>query len=171
MAGRPTGAKRGRPTGRGVSKLANSEGRANGRRLEMPPSLPNGESEQRGPRLALGGQTGLSGLIRCAVCLSDTPRRRTRRTSGVYDSDRVSNGEPAPCLLFPVSCPPSEFLTAAPVLQRILGTLRRTVKQRNPPTRSCHHGESGMKPLSCRKRMWSPRRRKRMRSRTRWRLT
>ncbi|XP_029688839.1 AT-rich interactive domain-containing protein 4A [Takifugu rubripes] len=64
MAGRPTGAKRGRPTGRGVSKLPNSEGRANGRRLEMPPSLPNGEN---------------------------TPRRRTRRTSGVYDSDRVSN--------------------------------------------------------------------------------
>ncbi|TNM95695.1 hypothetical protein fugu_016778 [Takifugu bimaculatus] len=141
MAGRPTGAKRGRPTGRGVSKLPNSEGRANGRRLEMPPSLPNGESEERGPRSAPGGHTGLSGLTRCAVCLSDTPRRRTRRTSGVYDSDRVSNGELASCFLLPVSCPPSEFLTAACVLQRILGTLRRTVKRRNPPTRSCHHGE------------------------------
>lgn len=65
----------------------------------MPPSLPNGESKTHSPRLVLG-PTRLCQLIRCAVCLSDTPRRRTRRTSGVYDSDRVSNGEPASCFLF-----------------------------------------------------------------------
>uniref|UniRef100_H3CA73 AT-rich interactive domain 4A n=1 Tax=Tetraodon nigroviridis TaxID=99883 RepID=H3CA73_TETNG len=44
LAGRPTAARRGRPTGRGVSKMASSEGRANGRRPDMPPSLPNGDS-------------------------------------------------------------------------------------------------------------------------------
>lgn len=158
MAGRPSGAKRGRPTSRGVSKMSGSEGRANGRRAELPPSLPNGESE--------GGHWEWAGLLDqliTPVCLSDTPRRRTRRTSGVYDSDRVSNGEPTSCFLPP---PPSPFLMAVGLLQRILGTLQRTVKEKNPPTRSCLHGDSGMT-RPCRKRAWS-RRRTWTRSHTRW---
>ncbi|XP_063764553.1 AT-rich interactive domain-containing protein 4A isoform X2 [Eleginops maclovinus] len=64
------GARRGRPqtrtpptAGRSVSNTPSSEGRSNGRRTETPASL-NGEN---------------------------TPRRRTRRTSGIYDSDRASN--------------------------------------------------------------------------------
>lgn len=37
------------------------------------------------------------------MCPPDTPRRRTRRTSGLYDSDRVSNGQHTSCFLFLVS--------------------------------------------------------------------
>ncbi|KAK3537798.1 hypothetical protein QTP70_018925, partial [Hemibagrus guttatus] len=67
-------AKRGRPplkstppsTSRSVSKTPNSEGRSGMKasRLSDPSTLPNGEG---------------------------TPRRRTRKTSGMYDSDRASN--------------------------------------------------------------------------------
>ncbi|XP_035024385.2 AT-rich interactive domain-containing protein 4A isoform X2 [Hippoglossus stenolepis] len=71
---KPAGAKRGRPqirttptssAGRSVSKTPSSEGRSNGKssRTETSSSLANGDS---------------------------TPRRRTRRTSGMYDSDRAS---------------------------------------------------------------------------------
>ncbi|XP_036926993.1 AT-rich interactive domain-containing protein 4A isoform X1 [Acanthopagrus latus] len=75
MAVKPTGAKRGRPqirttptgsTGRSVSKTPSSEGRSNGRRTETPSNMANGDN---------------------------TPRRRTRRTSGMYDSDRASNDQ------------------------------------------------------------------------------
>ncbi|XP_073340424.1 LOW QUALITY PROTEIN: AT-rich interactive domain-containing protein 4A [Pagrus major] len=75
MAVKPTGAKRGRPqirtmpigsAGRSVSKTPSNEGRSNGRRTETPSSMANGDN---------------------------TPRRRTRRTSGMYDSDRASNEE------------------------------------------------------------------------------
>ncbi|KAI3367367.1 hypothetical protein L3Q82_026177, partial [Scortum barcoo] len=75
MAPKPTGAKRGRPqsrttptssAGRSISKTPSSEGRANGKRTETPSSMANGDN---------------------------TPRRRTRRTSGMYDSDRASNEE------------------------------------------------------------------------------
>ncbi|XP_051253874.1 LOW QUALITY PROTEIN: AT-rich interactive domain-containing protein 4A [Dicentrarchus labrax] len=75
MAGKPTGAKRGRPqirttptgpVGRSVSKTPSSEGRSNGKRTETASNMANGD---------------------------DTPRRRTRRTSGMYDSDRASNEE------------------------------------------------------------------------------
>ncbi|KAJ8353553.1 hypothetical protein SKAU_G00211200 [Synaphobranchus kaupii] len=69
-----TGAKRGRPplrstppsASRGVSKTPSSEGHPGGKsgRLLDTSALPNGE---------------------------ETPRRRTRRTSGLYDSDRGSN--------------------------------------------------------------------------------
>ncbi|XP_054470343.1 AT-rich interactive domain-containing protein 4A [Anoplopoma fimbria] len=70
---KPPGAKRGRPqirttptgsAGRSVSKTPSSEGRSNGRRTETPSNMANGDN---------------------------TPRRRTRRTSGLYDSDRASN--------------------------------------------------------------------------------
>ncbi|KAM9777973.1 AT-rich interactive domain-containing protein 4A [Neosynchiropus ocellatus] len=76
VAAKPTGAKRGRPlsrnipnssTGRSVSKTPSSDGRSNGRssRNETTPTMANGDG---------------------------TPRtRRTRRTSGLYDSDRASN--------------------------------------------------------------------------------
>ncbi|KAM6969654.1 AT-rich interactive domain-containing protein 4A isoform 1-T2 [Tautogolabrus adspersus] len=76
MAVKPTGAKRGRPQtrtpptgppGRSVSKTPSNEGRSNGRsRAETASSMSNGDN---------------------------TPRRRTRRTSGMYDSDRASNEE------------------------------------------------------------------------------
>lgn len=73
-AAKPAGAKRGRPqirttptgsAGRSVSKTPSSEGHAHSRssRAEAS-SLANGDN---------------------------TPRRRTRRTSGMYDSDRASN--------------------------------------------------------------------------------
>ncbi|XP_069573177.1 AT-rich interactive domain-containing protein 4A isoform X2 [Brachyistius frenatus] len=70
---KPTGAKRGRPqirttpnssAGRSVSKTPSSEGRSNGKRTDTTPNMANGDI---------------------------TPRRRTRRTSGMYDSDRASN--------------------------------------------------------------------------------
>ncbi|XP_077945262.1 AT-rich interactive domain-containing protein 4A isoform X1 [Gasterosteus aculeatus] len=72
---KPPGAKRGRPqtgtppggsAGHSVSKTPSSEGRSNGRssRTEMPSNMANGDN---------------------------TPRRRTRRTSGLYDSDQASN--------------------------------------------------------------------------------
>ncbi|XP_071354685.1 AT-rich interactive domain-containing protein 4A isoform X2 [Trachinotus anak] len=71
---KPTGAKRGRPqirttptssAARSVSKTPSSEGRSNGKsgRTETPSNMANGDN---------------------------TPRRRTRRTSGMYDSDRAS---------------------------------------------------------------------------------
>ncbi|XP_060939440.1 AT-rich interactive domain-containing protein 4A isoform X2 [Limanda limanda] len=69
---RPPGAKRGRPqmrstppgsAGRSGSKTPSSEGRANGKSSRTESSLANGDS---------------------------TPRRRTRRTSGMSDSDRAS---------------------------------------------------------------------------------
>ncbi|XP_058472263.1 AT-rich interactive domain-containing protein 4A [Solea solea] len=71
---KPPGAKRGRPqirttptssAGRSVSKTPSSEGRSNGKssRTETPSGMANGD---------------------------DTPRRRSRRTSGTYDSDRAS---------------------------------------------------------------------------------
>ncbi|XP_008275326.1 AT-rich interactive domain-containing protein 4A [Stegastes partitus] len=74
-APKPTGAKRGRPpirttptsaAGRSVSKTPSSERRSNGKssRTETTPNMANGDN---------------------------TPRRRTRRTSGMYDSDRASN--------------------------------------------------------------------------------
>ncbi|XP_069391307.1 AT-rich interactive domain-containing protein 4A isoform X3 [Paralichthys olivaceus] len=74
QAVKPTGAKRGRPqirttptssAGRSVSKTPSSEGRSNGKssRTETSSSMANGDN---------------------------TPRRRTRRTSGMYDSDRAS---------------------------------------------------------------------------------
>lgn len=76
MPVKPTGAKRGRPqirtpptgsAGRSISKTPSSEGRSNGRsRTETPSNMANGDN---------------------------TPRRRTRRTSGMYDSDRASNEE------------------------------------------------------------------------------
>ncbi|XP_044022455.1 AT-rich interactive domain-containing protein 4A isoform X2 [Siniperca chuatsi] len=77
MAAKPTGAKRGRPqirttptssAGRSVSKTPSSEGRSNGKssRAETASNMANGDN---------------------------TPRRRTRRTSGMYDSDRASNEE------------------------------------------------------------------------------
>uniref|UniRef100_A0A3B4BSA5 ARID domain-containing protein n=1 Tax=Pygocentrus nattereri TaxID=42514 RepID=A0A3B4BSA5_PYGNA len=69
-----TGVKRGRPplkstppsTSRSISKTPSSEGRSGSKssRPTDPSTLPNGEG---------------------------TPRRRTRRTSGMYDSDRASN--------------------------------------------------------------------------------
>ncbi|GAA6230260.1 AT-rich interactive domain-containing protein 4A isoform X2 [Lates japonicus] len=73
-AAKPTGAKRGRPqirttptgsAGRSVSKTPSNEGRSNGKssRTETTPNMANGDN---------------------------TPRRRTRRTSGMYDSDRAS---------------------------------------------------------------------------------
>ncbi|XP_033498788.2 AT-rich interactive domain-containing protein 4A [Epinephelus lanceolatus] len=71
--GKPPGGKRGRPqirttptgsAGRSVSKTPSTEGRSNGKRTETPSSMANGDN---------------------------TPRRRTRRTSGMYDSDRASN--------------------------------------------------------------------------------
>ncbi|KAM4723892.1 AT-rich interactive domain-containing protein 4A [Anableps anableps] len=72
---KPTGLKRGRPqirttptssSGRSVSKTPSSEGQSNGKssRTDATPSLANG---------------------------NDTPRRRTRRTSGMYESDQASN--------------------------------------------------------------------------------
>ncbi|XP_059210011.1 LOW QUALITY PROTEIN: AT-rich interactive domain-containing protein 4A [Centropristis striata] len=70
---KPLGAKRGRPqirtpptgaAGRSVSKTPSTDGRSNGKRTETPSSMSNGDN---------------------------TPRRRTRRTSGMYDSDRASN--------------------------------------------------------------------------------
>ncbi|XP_037618850.1 AT-rich interactive domain-containing protein 4A [Sebastes umbrosus] len=72
---KPPGAKRGRPqirttptgsVGRSVSKTPSAEGRSNGKssRTETPSNMANGDN---------------------------TPRRRTRRTSGMYDSDRASN--------------------------------------------------------------------------------
>ncbi|XP_053700435.1 AT-rich interactive domain-containing protein 4A isoform X2 [Synchiropus splendidus] len=73
---KPVGAKRGRPlsrnipnssAGRSVSKTPSNDGRSNGRssRNETTPTMANGDG---------------------------TPRtRRTRRTSGLYDSDRASN--------------------------------------------------------------------------------
>ncbi|XP_029982610.1 AT-rich interactive domain-containing protein 4A isoform X2 [Sphaeramia orbicularis] len=72
---KPPGARRGRPqirtppTGsnaRNVSKTPSTEGRSNGKmgRSEMMSNMANGDN---------------------------TPRRRTRRTSGMYDSDRASN--------------------------------------------------------------------------------
>ncbi|XP_047467690.1 AT-rich interactive domain-containing protein 4A [Mugil cephalus] len=72
-AAKPTGAKRGRPqirttgsTGRSVSKTPSNEGRSNGKssRMDTSSNMANGDN---------------------------TPRRRTRRTSGMYDSDRASN--------------------------------------------------------------------------------
>ncbi|XP_068607932.1 AT-rich interactive domain-containing protein 4A [Brachionichthys hirsutus] len=77
MAPKPTGAKRGRPqirttpssaAGRSVSKTPSSDGRSNSKtgRTEAPSSMTNGD---------------------------DATRRRTRRTSGLYDSDRASNEE------------------------------------------------------------------------------
>ncbi|XP_070787236.1 AT-rich interactive domain-containing protein 4A-like [Enoplosus armatus] len=77
MLVKPTGAKRGRPqirttptgsAGRSVSKTPSSEGRSNGKsiRMETPSNIANGDN---------------------------TPRRRTRRTSGMYDSDQASNEE------------------------------------------------------------------------------
>ncbi|KAM6912795.1 AT-rich interactive domain-containing protein 4A [Xenentodon cancila] len=68
------GVKRGRPqirttpTIRSGSKAPSSEGQSNGRtgKVDTGSSIANGD---------------------------DTPRRRTRRTSGIYDSDRVSNGD------------------------------------------------------------------------------
>ncbi|KAG7460364.1 AT-rich interactive domain-containing protein 4A isoform X1 [Solea senegalensis] len=71
---KPPGAKRGRPqirttptssAGRSVSKTPSSEGRSNGKssRTETSSGMANGD---------------------------DTPRRRSRRTSGTYDSDRAS---------------------------------------------------------------------------------
>nr|XP_020509393.1 AT-rich interactive domain-containing protein 4A [Labrus bergylta]XP_020509395.1 AT-rich interactive domain-containing protein 4A [Labrus bergylta] len=76
MAVKPPGPKRGRPQtrtppaglpGRSVSKTPSTEGRSNGRsRSETASSISNGDN---------------------------TPRRRTRRTSGMYDSDRASNEE------------------------------------------------------------------------------
>lgn len=73
---KPVGAKRGRPqirttptaaaANRSVSKTPSSEGRAAGKgsRMEPPSNMSNGDN---------------------------TPRRQTRRTSGMYDSDRASN--------------------------------------------------------------------------------
>ncbi|XP_067469529.1 AT-rich interactive domain-containing protein 4A isoform X1 [Thunnus thynnus] len=72
---KPPGAKRGRPqirtpptssAGRSVSNTPSSEGRSNGKssKMETPTNMANGDN---------------------------TPRRRTRRTSGMYDSDRASN--------------------------------------------------------------------------------
>ncbi|KAM6918125.1 AT-rich interactive domain-containing protein 4A isoform 2-T2 [Lycodopsis pacificus] len=74
-ASKPPGAKRGRPqirttptgsAGRSVSKTPSTEGQSNGRtgRTETSSNMANGDN---------------------------TPRRRTRRTSGLYDSDRASN--------------------------------------------------------------------------------
>ncbi|XP_028251332.1 AT-rich interactive domain-containing protein 4A isoform X2 [Parambassis ranga] len=70
---KPPGAKRGRPqirtpssASRSVSKTPSSEGRSNGKssRMDTSSNMANGDN---------------------------TPRRRTRRTSGMYDSDRASN--------------------------------------------------------------------------------
>uniref|UniRef100_A0AAQ6IRT2 ARID domain-containing protein n=1 Tax=Anabas testudineus TaxID=64144 RepID=A0AAQ6IRT2_ANATE len=72
---KPTAGKRGRPqirttptslAGRSVSKTPSNEGRSNGKnsRTDMTSNMSNGDN---------------------------TPRRRTRRTSGMYDSDRASN--------------------------------------------------------------------------------
>ncbi|XP_029972393.1 AT-rich interactive domain-containing protein 4A [Salarias fasciatus] len=71
---KPTAAKRGRPqiratpansANRSVSKTPGSEGRSNGgRRTDTPSNMANGDN---------------------------APGRRTRRTSGMYDSDRASN--------------------------------------------------------------------------------
>ncbi|MEQ2226500.1 hypothetical protein ILYODFUR_028083, partial [Ilyodon furcidens] len=72
---KPTGLKRGRPqlrttptssSGRSVSKTPSSEGQSNGKstRIDATPNLANG---------------------------NDTPRRRTRRNSGMYESDQASN--------------------------------------------------------------------------------
>uniref|UniRef100_H2M348 Tudor-knot domain-containing protein n=1 Tax=Oryzias latipes TaxID=8090 RepID=H2M348_ORYLA len=73
---KPTGAKRGRPqsrttptgsAGRGLARLSGGDGQSNGRSAgDGVPGIANGD---------------------------DTPHRRTRRTSGVYDSDRASVGE------------------------------------------------------------------------------
>ncbi|XP_011488430.1 AT-rich interactive domain-containing protein 4A isoform X3 [Oryzias latipes] len=70
---KPTGAKRGRPqsrttptgsAGRGLARLSGGDGQSNGRSAgDGVPGIANGD---------------------------DTPHRRTRRTSGVYDSDRAS---------------------------------------------------------------------------------
>ncbi|XP_040916681.1 AT-rich interactive domain-containing protein 4A [Toxotes jaculatrix] len=76
-AAKPTGAKRGRPqirttptssSSRSVSKTPSNEGRSNGKssRTETSSNMANGDN---------------------------TPRRRTRRTSGMYDSDRASIGD------------------------------------------------------------------------------
>lgn len=46
MPGRPTGAKRGRPTGRSVSKLVSNEGHSTSTRTEMPSSLANGDGKK-----------------------------------------------------------------------------------------------------------------------------
>ncbi|PWA29603.1 hypothetical protein CCH79_00007750 [Gambusia affinis] len=81
---KPPGLKRGRPqtrptpsgpVGRSVSKTPSSEGQANGKssRPDATPSLANG---------------------------NDTPRRRTRRTSGLYESDPPSNGKKTAALCF-----------------------------------------------------------------------
>ncbi|XP_067335798.1 AT-rich interactive domain-containing protein 4A isoform X3 [Channa argus] len=75
QAVKPMGARRGRPqirttpsssAGCSVSKTQSSEGRSNGKssKTETTSSMSNGDN---------------------------TPRRRTRRTSGMYDSDRASN--------------------------------------------------------------------------------
>lgn len=94
-------AKRGRPplkstppsTSRSVSKTPNIEGRSGikASRLSDSSTLPNGE-----------GKTLYCYQIACTLsivlvligkyCLTGTPRRRTRKTSGMYDSDRASNG-------------------------------------------------------------------------------
>lgn len=117
--------------------MAASEGRANGRRPEMPPNLPNGESKTQESRLRVLVQAQSTDHL-CYVCPPDTPRRRTRRTSGLYDSDRVSNGQHTFCFLSPLCL---LFLTAVCLLQRILETLQRTARLKNPPTKSCRRGE------------------------------
>uniref|UniRef100_A0A3Q3K2D7 ARID domain-containing protein n=1 Tax=Monopterus albus TaxID=43700 RepID=A0A3Q3K2D7_MONAL len=77
VVAKPTGARRGRPqirttpsssAGRSVSKTPSNEGQPNGKssRMAAASNMANGDN---------------------------TPRRRTRRTSGMYDSDIASNGE------------------------------------------------------------------------------
>ena len=98
LAGRPTGARRGRPTGRGVSKMAASEGRANGRRPEMPPSLPNGESKTAQAEGSARRPAGCSHV----PSVSQTPPAEGpggRQAS----TTRIASPTVSP---LPVSCPP-----------------------------------------------------------------
>lgn len=105
MLVRPSGARRGRPlgrttpggpAGRGTPKTPGSEGRSNGRgRAEAPSTVANGDSKtghiQRIDTVG-GGRKGCPLTCPLSLCCADAPRRRTRRTSGMYDSDRASNG-------------------------------------------------------------------------------
>lgn len=114
MLGRPSGARRGRPlgragpggpAGRGAPRTPGSEGRSNGRgRAEAPSTVANGDSKTGPTERAQTVEWGAELTCCLSFCCADAPRRRTRRTSGMYDSDRASNGEfhlpiPTSCLV------------------------------------------------------------------------
>lgn len=110
---KPTGAKRGRPSnrttptgsaGRGMAKVSAGDGQSNGRSAgDGVPGIANGDGKTQSALT----QTCCDDQRRKRASLrTDTPLRRTRRTSGMYDSDRASVGENgAPPVVVPVFDP------------------------------------------------------------------